>query len=61
MYNTTFLTKFTTRNLFPAFFFNLVVTVVHKFEMAATTQPLKYISEQKQVWIYIAGQTFSVD
>ena len=39
MYNTTFLTKFTTRNSFPALFFNIEVAVVHKSQMAATTQP----------------------
>ena len=39
MYNTTFLTKLTTRNPFPALFFNKEVTVVHKSKMAATTQP----------------------
>ena len=49
------------RNSFLALFFNLEVPVVHKFKMAATTKPLKYISEQKQMWNYIAGQTFSVD
>ena len=35
MYNTTFLTKLTTRNPFPALFFNIEVAVVHK----STTQP----------------------
>ena len=39
MYNTTFLTKLTTRNSFPALFFNIEVAVVHKSKMAATTQP----------------------
>ena len=39
MYNTTFLTKLTTRNSFPALFFNIKVAVVHKSKMAATTQP----------------------
>ena len=61
MYNTTFLTKMATRNSFPALFFNLDIATVHKFKMAATTQPLKYISEKKQVWNYVAGQTFSAD
>ena len=49
MYNTTFLTKMTTINLFPVLIFNLDIATVHKFKMAATTQPLKYISEKKQV------------
>ena len=48
MYNTTFLTKLTMRNSFPALFFNSEVAVVHKSKMAATSEPLKYISEQKQ-------------
>ena len=39
MYNTTFLTKLTTRNPFPALFFIIEVAVVHKSKMAATTQP----------------------
>ena len=39
MYNTTFLTKLTTRNPFPALFFNIEVALVHKSKMAATTQP----------------------
>ena len=39
MYNTTFLTKLTTRNSFPALFFNIEVAIVHKSKMAATTQP----------------------
>ena len=39
MYNTTFLTKLTTRNPFPALFFNMEVAVVHKSKMPATTQP----------------------
>ena len=39
MYNTTFLTKLTTRNPFPALFLNIEVAVVHKSKMAATTQP----------------------
>ena len=39
MYNTTFLTKLTTRNSFPALFFNTEVAVVHKSQMTATTQP----------------------
>ena len=39
MYNTTFLTKLTTRNSSPALFFNIEVRVVHKSKMAATTQP----------------------
>ena len=56
MYNTFFLTKLTTKNSFPALFFNLEVVVEHKSKKAATTEPLKYISEQ-----YLAGQTFSVD
>ena len=38
MHNTTFLTKLTTRNSFPALFVNLEVAVVHKSKMAATTQ-----------------------
>ena len=59
MYNTIFPTKFTMRNAFPALFFNLEVAVVHKSKMAATTEPLKYISEQKQTWNYIACQTYS--
>ena len=49
------------RNSFPALFLNLKVAVVHISKMAATTEPLKYSSEQKQTWNYIAGQTFSVD
>ena len=61
MCNTTFLTKLITRNSFQALFFNLEVAVVHKSKMGATTEPLKYISEQQKVWNYIAGQTFSVD
>ena len=61
MHNTTFLTKLTLRNSFLALFFNLEVAVVHKSKMAAITEPLKYICEQKQMWNYIAGQTFSVD
>ena len=47
-------------NSFLALYFNLEVAVVHKSKMAAITEPLKYISEQKQMWNYIAGQTFSV-
>ena len=52
MYNTTFLTKLTTRNLFPALFFNIEVAVVHKSKMAATTQPnqqvgLTFLSRNK--------------
>ena len=39
MYNTTFLTKLTTRYSFQALFFNIEVVVVHKSKMAATTQP----------------------
>ena len=39
MYNTTLQTKLTTRNPFPALFFNIEVAVVHKSKMAATTQP----------------------
>ena len=39
MYNITFLAKLTTRNPFPALFFNIEVAVVHKSKMAATTQP----------------------
>ena len=39
MYNTTFPTKLTTRNSFPALFLNFEVAVVHKSKMAATTQP----------------------
>ena len=48
MYSTTFLTKLTMRNSFLTLCFNLEVAVVHKSKMAATTEPLKYISEQKQ-------------
>ena len=48
-------------NSFPALFLNSKVAVVHKSKMAATTEPLKYSSEQKQTWNYIAGQTFYVD
>ena len=39
MYNTTFLTKLTTRNSFPALLFYIEFDVVHKSKMDATTQP----------------------